>query len=615
MAWHIKGGAKSPSTTVVETGASNSSASSQNAETSAAIVENTPQQIPDTSTAAAAVGQNGTAGEPTGRTRLQTVLIMVALSSAVFLSALDVTIVTVAVPTISHAFNSTAGYTWIGSAYLLANCATAPSWAKLSDIWGRKPIMMTAVGTFWIGSLLAGLSANMGMLIAARAIQGIGGGGIMNLCSICISDLFSMRERGLYLGIISLVWAFAGGFGPVIGGFLTTRTTWRWCFYLNLPIAAIAMTLLYFNLHLHNPRTSIRQGLAAVDWVGSFLIISATLMILLGIEFGGITFPWSSPTIICLLVFGVVTAGLAALYELYVAKLPIIPLRIFKQPCNLAVLGLCFSQGCVYISASYYLPLYFQAVIGATPLMSGIYVLPYTFVLGMTSAVSGFTIKKTGRYLPSIIGGNILMTLGYALMLDLDLYLNWWKIVVFQLILGIGVGPGFQAPLVALHSTVKPAEIAGATATYGFTRQLSTSMSVVIGGVIFQNGMQSQHAALVRELGEEVADLLTGANAASSVTTVAGLPDAQRAIAQGAYFTSLRAMFLFYVAIASLGIFFSFFVGHRNLATHHTEHRTGLASQEPERAPVADEEEPATNGSTERTPLLAGDNNDRSSRA
>lgn len=214
MAWPKRGGAKSQSTTVVATGTSTSSASYQNAETSAAVVENTTQQLPDTSTAAAAVGQNGTAGEPAGRTKLQTVLIMVALCSAVFLSALDVTIVTVAVPTISHAFNSTAGYTWIGSAYLLANCATAPSWAKLSDIWGRKPIMMTAVSTFWVGSLLAGLSANMGMLIAARAVQGIGGGGIMNLCSICISDLFSMRERGLYLGIISLVWAFAGGFGP-----------------------------------------------------------------------------------------------------------------------------------------------------------------------------------------------------------------------------------------------------------------------------------------------------------------------------------------------------------------------------------------------------------------
>jgi hypothetical protein len=157
----------------------------------------------------------GGAGSPEDkRTTLQTTLIIVPLCLSVFLAALDVTIVTVAVPRISSDFNSTAGYTWVGSAYLLANAAAAPSWGKISDIWGRKPVLLTAVGVFWIGSLLAGLSVNMGMLIVGRAIQGIGGGGILILVNICISDLFSMRKRGQFLGIISLVWALAGGFGP-----------------------------------------------------------------------------------------------------------------------------------------------------------------------------------------------------------------------------------------------------------------------------------------------------------------------------------------------------------------------------------------------------------------
>lgn len=148
------------------------------------------------------------------RTTLQTTLIMISLCLGVFLAALDVTIVTVAVPQISADFDSTAGYTWVGSAYLLANAAAAPSWGKISDIWGRKPILLTAVGVFWVGSLLAGVSVTMGMLIVGRAVQGIGGGGILILVNICISDLFSMRKRGQFLGIISLVWALAGGFGP-----------------------------------------------------------------------------------------------------------------------------------------------------------------------------------------------------------------------------------------------------------------------------------------------------------------------------------------------------------------------------------------------------------------
>lgn len=148
------------------------------------------------------------------RTKLQTALIVVALCSAVLLAALDVTITTVAIPTISADFQSTAGYTWIGSAYLLANAAAAPSWGKLSDIFGRKPVLLTAVGVFWVGSLLCGVSVSMGMLIAGRAIQGIGGGGSLILVNICISDLFSVRKRGVYLGFVGLVWALAGGFGP-----------------------------------------------------------------------------------------------------------------------------------------------------------------------------------------------------------------------------------------------------------------------------------------------------------------------------------------------------------------------------------------------------------------
>lgn len=148
------------------------------------------------------------------RTKLQTALIVVALCSAVLLAALDVTITTVAIPTISADFQSTAGYTWIGSAYLLANAAAAPSWGKLSDIFGRKPVLLTAVGVFWVGSLLCGVSVSMGMLIAGRAIQGIGGGGSLILVNICISDLFSVRRRGVYLGFVGLVWALAGGFGP-----------------------------------------------------------------------------------------------------------------------------------------------------------------------------------------------------------------------------------------------------------------------------------------------------------------------------------------------------------------------------------------------------------------
>jgi hypothetical protein len=167
------------------------------------------------------------------RTTLQTFIIMASLCASVFLAALDTTIVTTALPTISEYFHSNAGYTWIGSAYLLANAASVPSWGKISDIWGRKPILLVAAAIFFVGSLLAAVAVNIGMLIAARAIQGVGGGGLIILVNICISDLFSMRNRGTYFGVIGMVWAFASAVGPVLGGVFTEKVSWRWCFYIN----------------------------------------------------------------------------------------------------------------------------------------------------------------------------------------------------------------------------------------------------------------------------------------------------------------------------------------------------------------------------------------------
>lgn len=514
------------------------------------------------------------------RTKLETTLILLSLASALFLAALDVTIVTVAVPTIAEEFNSPAGYTWIGSAYLLANAAAAPMWGKISDIWGRKPIILCATAVFWVGSLLSAVSVNMAMLIAARAIQGIGGGGIVILVNICISDLFSMRRRGVYFGVMGMVWAVAGGVGPIIGGVFTTKVTWRWCFYVNLPISGVGMAILFFVLKLHNPRTPMRQGLAAVDWLGMITIVGGTLMFLLGLEFAGVTYPWTSPTVLCLIIFGVLTTCLFVVIEWRVAKYPIIPMRLFQVRSNVASLAVCMCHGFVFISASYYLPLYFQAVLGVSPLLSGVYVLPFTLSLALVSSATGIFIRKTGKYLPCIIFGMVVMTLGFGLFIDLGAKVSWPKLILYQLVAGIGVGPNFQSPLIALQTTVQQRDIASATATFAFLRQLATAISVVIGGVVFQNQMQKQYPRLVQELGPETAQLLSGSNAGASVGMVAKIPGHAGEVAREAYWTSLRTMYIMYAAFAGLGLFLAFFVGSRQLSKEHHEAKTGLEALE-----------------------------------
>ncbi len=303
-------------------------------------------------------------------------------------------------------------------------------------------------------------------------------------------------------------------------------------------------------------------------------------MILLGLEFGGVTYPWNSATVICLIVFGAVLLGLFVINEWKFAYYPIMPLQIFKHSSNIASLGVCFCHGFVFIAGTYYLPLYFQAVLGATPLLSGVYLLPYALSLSFMSGGTGIFIKKTGKYLPAIWFGLTIMTLGFGLLIDLPLYPGWAKIIIFQIIPGIGVGPNFQSPLLALQTMIAPKDIATATATFGFTRNLSTSISVVIGGVVFQNEMQKRYAGLVSALGPKIANSLSGGSAGASVGIVQNLPPAERDIARRAFYDSLKTMWIMYVAFAALGLVISVFIAQNKLRKDHQVTKTGIAEQE-----------------------------------
>ncbi|RKK09692.1 hypothetical protein BFJ66_g15848 [Fusarium oxysporum f. sp. cepae] len=512
------------------------------------------------------------------RTTLETAIVTTSLMVALFLSALDVTIVATAVPTISQDLESSSGYVWIGTAYVLANAACSPTWGKLSDIWGRKIILLITIGIFWIGSLLCGTAVSMNMLLGARAIQGVGSGGVSTLVNICIGDLFSVRERGFYYGLVGAVWGISSAIGPVIGGVLSSQASWRWCFYINLPLSGIGILALYFILQLHNPRTPIADGLKAVDWLGSLTVISSTILLLLGVEFGGVTYPWSSPVIICLLVAGVVLASVFVIIEARYATYPIIPPGLFANRSNLGTFITAFCHTMVSNSGSYWLPLYFQGALATSALLSGVYILPFLMGMCIISAASGFIIRKAGNYVYIISGGMLVATLGFGLFIDLPLDKDFVKIIIYQAIAGIGVGPNYQSALIALQNNVTPRDIGSATSTYGFIRQLASAVSIVLGGVVFNNMMNSQQTKLRTIVGLDLAEKFSGDSASSNVFVVAKLEGRESHIIRGAYLTSMRTMYIPFVALSGVGLLSSFMIRQQRLSRDHNEHKTGLQS-------------------------------------
>ncbi|KAL0932883.1 efflux pump antibiotic resistance [Colletotrichum truncatum] len=514
--------------------------------------------------------------------KLQTAVLMISLCACVFVAAIDVTIIATALPAIASNFKSASSYQWVGSAYVLGSTATTPSWGSISNIWGRKSILLLAVVVFFAGSLICALGDNVAVFLAGRAIQGIGGSGLLTLVNITISDLFSLRDRGLYFGLTSVVWALAAGIGPVLGGVFTQKLSWRWCFWINLPISAVVIVFLVLTAPRDNPGTPVWAGLKAVDWSGSLLIVSGTLMLLMGLSFGGVSFSWSSATVINLIVFGIFAGFLFGLNEWKMVKYPVMPLRLFHNRSAIACFTVCFCHGYILMGVAYYLPLYFQAVLGAGPLLSGVYLLPFILSNTGLAAGTGVFVQRTGKYIPAVYLGLVLMTLGTGLLINLDVETNWPKIVIYQLLVGAGVGLNFEGPLLALQASLDARDVATATATMGFTRMLASAISAIIGGVVFQNQMISESQNL-GQLGADIASRLQGGEAAANVEIIHTLPLDQQAIAKGAFQRSLKMMWVMYTVFAAVGMLAGPFIATHTLSKERQATQLGLADISAER--------------------------------
>jgi len=395
------------------------------------------------------------------------------------LAALDQTIVATALPRIVADLHGLNHLSWVVTAYLLTSTVTVPLYGKLSDIYGRRRLFIVAISLFLVGSALCGAAQTMDQLVAFRALQGLGAGGLIPLTFVVIGDLFSPRERGRFQGLTGAVWGLAAVAGPLLGGVLTDSASWRWIFYINLPLGGLALVVIATTMHLPFERRE-----HAIDYLGTVLLTLGTVALLLAAVWGGQSYPWSSGEILGLLASGVGLLLVFLAVELRAAE-PILPLALFRNSIFSVANTAALVVGAVLYGALIYIPLFVQGVIGGSATNSGVVLIPLSFGWVATSVISGQLISRTGRYRIFPIAGSLLLVLGFWLLTRLDSRATSLATTRDMLVIGLGLGLMYQTYVLAVQNAVPAREMGIATSSVQFSRSIGGTFAVaVLGGIL-----------------------------------------------------------------------------------------------------------------------------------
>lgn len=504
-----------------------------------------------------------------------------------FISAVDATIVTTSLPTITREIGGAEQYVWIASSFVFASTAPQPLYGQISNIFGRRNPMLFAISLFALGSGLAGGSKNPGMLISGRAIQGLGTGGLYVLSDIIICDLIPPRHRGPYLSAVLSTAAIGTVVGPVIGGALA-QVQWRWVFWLNLPISGIGLAAILLLLNVKYKRSPTwKHALGRVDFLGNAIFVPSIISIFLGLIMGGTRFPWGSWHIIVPLVLGVLGWVLFHIHQASpICKEPSTPPRLFKHRTSAAGFAIIFLCAIILQAIAYFLPIYFQAVKATSPVMSGVYFLPFALAIIPFGGFTGTIMSKTGLYVPLHWLGFAMNAVGAGLLSTLDESSGRAAWICFQILSSGGTGIIFTATLPSTLAPLREADVAVATATYSFVRSFGLVWGVTMASIVF-NGLVNKNLASV---GDPTIRAIMDDGAAYSYASgglIPSLPSDTRKEVINLYVQALRAVWLVVAAISCLGFCCVFIEKQVELRKNHTtefglakgEHRTRDAGE------------------------------------
>jgi EmrB/QacA subfamily drug resistance transporter len=493
-------------------------------------------------------------------------MIFVALMLGMFLAALDQTIVSTALPTIVGDLHGLNHLSWVVTSYLIASTVSTPIYGKLGDMMGRKPVFQAAIVIFLVGSMLAGLSQSMVELIGFRALQGIGAGGLMVGAQAIIADIVPPRQRGKYMGLIGSVFAVASVAGPLLGGFLVDSFSWRWIFYVNMPVGALAIVIVALRLHL--PARRLRHQ---IDYLGAALLTAGVAALILVTTWGGSQYPWGSPTIVGLAVAGVVLLGLFLWQERRAAE-PLMPPQLFHSRVFNVAIAMGFTVGMAMFGAIIFIPVFLQDVFGASPTSSGLRMIPLMAGLLVAAIGSGRAISRMGRYRIFPIVGTPILVAGMYLLSRLGLGTKPWVASVYMLVVGVGIGLVMQVIVLVVQNDADPENIGVATSTATFFRSLGGSFGVAIFGAIYASRLN----AGIDRLPPAARQALS--NVRPTPENIKHLPSNVRVEFLHAFAHALHGVFLWGMAIAIAPLVLAWLLKEVPLRT--TLHRNDLEVEE-----------------------------------